>query len=146
MNRTTKIIIGSILFIMLCGIVVSVWGVYTIWNNPSVRKGIESAKSEFAAMMELREKILSTYPCQDVGVQIRNGTGLNITLVNSEYNDLSYSEQSEKAREIAVFVKNNYTGEANIQGIFITFTESAQSGPINTNLSSSFSFNVSELE
>jgi hypothetical protein len=147
MTQKTKIIIGTIiLLIMLCAILVSIWGVYAIWNNPTVRESVESAKSEFSAMVDLREKTLATYPCQDAGVQIMNGTTLNITLINSEYSNLSYSEQAEKAEEIASFVKNNYSGSINILRIGITFTESAQTGPINTNRFNSFSFDVSELK
>jgi hypothetical protein len=146
MTRKTKIIVGIIIGITLCSLFIAILGIYVLWNNPMIRKSVESAKNELTAMVDLREKILDTYPCQDAGVQIRNGTVLNITLVNSEYNNLSYSEQAEKAEEIASFVKNNYSGSANIAGIIITFTENAQVGPVNTNRFNSFSFDVSKLK
>lgn len=146
MNRKTVLIVGSILGVLLCCGAVAAWGVYSLANNPSVKKGLEVAGEELQAMMDLREKIRQTYTCEDVGVQIMNGSTLNISLINSEFNDLSTSEQADKAREVAKFVKANYTGKANIIRIVIIFVRNTRVGPVNTNSSFSYPFEISELE
>jgi hypothetical protein len=146
MNRKTILIVGSILGVLLCCGAIAAWGIYSLANNPSVKKGLELAGDELQAMMDLREKIRQTYVCEDVGVQIMNGNTLNISLINSEFNDLSTSEQADKARQVAKFVKTNYTGNANIVGIVIIFVQNTRVGPVNTNSSFSYPFEVSDLE
>ncbi len=146
MNRKTFLIVGSILGVLLCCGAVAAWGIYSLANNPSVKKGLEVAGDELQAMMQLREEIRQTCTCEDVGVQIMNGNTLNISLINSEFNDLSTSEQGDKAREVAKFVKANYTGNANIVRIVIIFVQNTKVGPVNTNSSFSYPFEVSELE
>ena len=146
MNRKTILIAGSILGVLLCCGTVAAWGIYSLANNPSVKKGFQVAGEEFQAMVDLQQKIRQTYNCNNVGVQIMNGNTLNISLINSEFNNLSGSEQAEQAREVAKFVKTNYKGKAEITHIVITFTQSIKAGPVNTNSSFSYPFEVSELE
>jgi hypothetical protein len=146
MNRKTILIIGSILGVLLCCAAIAVWGIYSFVNNPSVKEGFQIAGDELQAMLELRQKVAQTYPCEEVGIQIMNGNTLNVSLVNSQFNDLSTAEQADKAREVAKFVKTNYTGKANVVRIVIIFVKNAKVGPVNTNSSFSYPFDISELE
>lgn len=146
MSRKTTLIVGSILGIVLCCGALATWGIYSLANNPSVKEGIKGAGNELTAMLVLREKIRQTYPCEDVGVQIMNGKALNISLINSKFNDLAGPEQAEKALEVAKFVKANYTGKAQITHIAITFVANTKVGPVNANRTFSYPFEVSELE
>jgi hypothetical protein len=146
MNRKTILIVGSILGVVLCCAAIAVWGIYSLLNNPAVKEGLEIAGDEMDAMFDLRQKILQEYSCKDVGIQIRNGNGLIVSLINSEFNEGSYSQQAENARDVAQFVKDNYTGKAALTHIGITFVKSNQVGPLNTNRTVSFVFELSELQ
>lgn len=146
MKRKTWLIAGSVLGILICVGAAVGWGVYSLMNNPSVKKGLETAGVEFKAMVDMQQKLAQTYSCQNVGVQIMNGDTLNISLVNSEFNDLPSSQQTDKARDVAQFVKDNYKGQAKIVRIVITFAKNTRVGPVNTNLTFSYPFDVSELE
>ncbi len=146
MNRKTILIMGSILGVLLCCGAIAAWGIYSFAKNPTVKEGIKAAGNELQAMMGLREKILQSYTCEDAGIQIMNGNTLNISLINSEFNDLPMSQQAEKAREIAKFVKANYTGKAQIVRIVIILVANTKVGPVNTNRFFSYPFNVSELQ
>jgi len=146
MNRKTILIISSILGVIICCGAVAVWGIYSLLSNPKVKESINVAGEEMGAMLSLQQQIIKTYPCEDAGVQLTNGNSLNISLVNSEFNDLSQSQQSDKAREIAIFVKDNYTGNADITRIVINFVLSKKVGPMSTSNSFSYIFNVSDLE
>jgi hypothetical protein len=146
MNKKTIITLGFILAMIICISGSVAWGTYQVLNIPSVKKGLQTAGGEFNAMFQLRKQILETYQCQDVGVQLMNGDTLNISLINSEFNSLSSSGQSASAYEIASFIKDKYTGKAEITRIVITFVENNRIGPLNTNWSSSYSFTMSDLE
>lgn len=146
MNRKVMLIAGSVLGILLCCGALAIWGIYSLANNPTIKEGLEIAGDELEAMMELRQKIAQTYTCEDVGVQIMNGNTLNISLINSEFDDLSQSQQADSAREVAQFVKDNYTGKAEIVRIVITFVKNAKVGPLNTNRTFSYPFEISELK
>ncbi len=146
MNRKTILIIGSILGVLLCCGAVAAWGIYSLVKNPTIKDGIKAVGNELQAMMELQRKIRETYPCESVEIQIMNGNTLNISLVNSKFNDLAEPERAEKALEVAKFVKENYTGKAHIIRIMITFVENTKVGPVNANSTSSYPFDISELE
>ncbi|HEX2996203.1 MAG TPA: hypothetical protein VHP14_15360 [Anaerolineales bacterium] len=146
MKRKTWLIAGAVLGILLCVGVAVGWGVYSLMNNPSVKKGLEAAGVEFEAMLDLQLKIAETYTCEDLSIQIMNGNTLNVSLINSGFNELSPSQQVNSAREVAQFVKENYTGNIEFDRIVIIFVKNAKTGPLNTNQSFSYPFEVSELE
>ena len=145
-NKKTVITLGSCLVVIICVGVIVAWGTYQVLNIPSVRKGLQTAGGEFNAMLQLREQILERYQCKDAGVQLMNGNTLNISLINSEFNELSSSEQSASAYEIALFIKDNYIGKAGITHIVIAFVQNNRIGPLNTNWTSTYPFDVSELK
>ena len=146
MNRKTLLIIGSMLGVLLCCVVIAGWGVYSFLNNPEVKKGLEVAGEEMGAMVDLQQKVLQKYSCEDVGVQIMNGSSLNVSLINSEFNDMPSSQQADSALGVAQFVKDNYTGKATLTRIVITFVKNSRVGPLNANQFMSFPFELSELK
>ena len=146
MNRKTILTIGFILGLISCLGVILAWGVYSILNTPTIKAGLDKAGSEFRAMVELQQKVGQTYQSGGVNVQIMNNNALNVSLVNSKFNELSEAQQAERAYEIALFVQDNYTGNAKIERITITFIKNSQVGPLSTNWSASYPFDVSELK
>ena len=146
MNRKTTLIVGAVLAVALCCVISAGIGIYSFLNNPEIKKGLEVAGEEMGAMFELREKMLQEYSCEDVGVQIMNGSSLNVSLINSEFNDLPNSQQADSALGVAQFVKDNYTGKAALTRIVIIFVKNNRVGPLNTNQSISFPFELSELK
>ncbi len=146
-NRQAMVIIGSILGVLLCCCeALAAWGMYSFAKNPSVKKGIDLAGNEFKVLMELQETIRQTYGCEDVLFEFVNGNTFNISLIDSELNDLPAPKQAEKALEVAKFVKENYTGVAPVTRIVIIFVRSTKVGPVNANNTSSYPFEISELE
>lgn len=145
MNKKTILIAGSMLGMVLCCVAIAGWGIYSFLNNPEVKKGLEVAGEEMGAMVDLRQKVLQKYSCEDVGIQIMNGSSLNVSLINSEFNDLSNSQQTDSALDIAQFVKDNYTGKATLIRIVIIFVKNSRVGPLNANQFMSFPFELSEL-
>jgi hypothetical protein len=146
MNRKTILTIVSILGLLSCLGVILAWGIYSILNTPTIKAGLDKAGSEFRAMVELQQKVAQTYQSGSVSVQIMNNKALNVSLVNSKFNKMSEAQQAEHAHEIALFVQDNYTGKAKIERVTITFVKNNQVGPISTNWSASYPFDVSELK
>jgi hypothetical protein len=146
MNRKVLLIVGSILGLLLCCGAVAVWGIYSLANNPAIKEGLEIAGDEFEAMLDLHLKIAETYACEDVSIQFMNGNTLNVSLINSKFNELSQSQQADSARDVAKFVKDNYTGQAEIVRIVIVFVKNTKVGPVNTNQTYNYPFEVAELE
>jgi hypothetical protein len=145
-NKKTALIVGSMLAVVLCCVITAGVGIYSFLNNPEIKKGLEVAGEEMGAMLDLRQKMLQEYSCEDVGIQIMNGSSLNVSLINSEFNDLPNSEQADSAIEVAQFVKDNYTGKAALTRIVIIFVKNNRVGPLNTNQTISFPFGLSELQ
>ena len=143
MNRKTILIAASIFSIICCG-GLAIWGIYSLVNNSTVKDALQQAGNEFSAMFDLRQKLGQTYQCEEVSVQLMNGNTLNISFINSEFNKLSASQQAKSAEEVAKFVKANYTGKAKVKRIVIIFVENMNLGPLNTNRSSSYPFDVEE--
>ena len=146
MNKKTITLLTSVLGIVVCCTGIAIWGIYSLVSNPTVKEGLKQAGDEFNAMADLRKKVHDTYASEDVGVQLMNGTVLNVSLINSEFDQLSTAQQNDRAREIAQFVKANYTGKARITGIVISFVAKTQAGPLNTHSSSSYPFDLSDLK
>src|SRR5574339_957303 len=103
MNRKTFLIAALFLAMICCGSL-GVLGMYSLLNHPAVKEGLQQGSNEFLAMLDLQQKLRQKYQC-DVGVQIMNGKILNISLINSEFNNLSGSQQAKKAEEVARFVR-----------------------------------------
>jgi len=147
MKRRTLIITTGIVLVALCGcLVVSGFIAFRVLNDPSIRSGLERVTSDFSDMIDLQQKVLKAYPAQEVQVNIRNGRILNVSLVNSAYNQLSSSQQRAKAQEIARFVKDNYGGMGKVDAIYITFVEQQQSTIFNTNRFWTYTFDPKTLQ
>jgi hypothetical protein len=146
MKRKTLIITLGIVLVVLCGcLVVSGFIAFRVLNDPSIQAGLKRITSDLSDMADLQQKVLKAYPAQGVEVNIRNGRILNVSLVNSPYNQLSSSQQRTKAQEIARFVKDNYGGMSRVDAIYITFVERQQSTLINTNRFWTYTFDTKTL-
>lgn len=145
MNRKKILIATFILGILGCGGLTGL-GILRLVNNPAIKGAFQQAGHEFTAMFELQQKVSQTYSCESTSVQLMNGNRLNISLVNSAFNDLSPAQQATKAQEIARFVRSNYTGNARLIRIVIVFVQSRKVGFLNTNWSASYPFEVEQLD
>jgi hypothetical protein len=97
-------------------------------------------------MMALQQKLAKEFNTQNVGIKITNGTHLGVTFQNSEIANLPKFEQESKARQIALFVRDNYEPWKNLSTISVLFIQQSRYGPVSvTKTQAAFSFKPSEL-
>lgn len=97
-------------------------------------------------MMALQQKLVKEFGTQNVGIKITNGTHLGVTFQNSEIANLPKFEQESKARQIALFVRDNYEPWKNLSTISVLFIQQNRYGPVSvTKTQAVFSFKPSEL-
>lgn len=97
-------------------------------------------------MMALQQKLSQEFGTQNVGIKITNGTHLGVTFQNSEIANLPKFEQESKARQIALFVRDNYEPWKNLSKISVLFIQQNRYGPVSvTKTQAAFSFKPSEL-
>jgi hypothetical protein len=97
-------------------------------------------------MMALQQKLAKEFGTQNVGIKITNGTHLGVSFQNSEIANLPKSEQESKARQIALFVRDNYEPWKNLSTISVLFIQQNRYGPVSvTKTQAAFSFKPSEL-
>src|SRR5579859_6373162 len=78
---------------------------------------------EFADMSSLHDQLVQNYHHNDIDVRITNGNRIDISFVNSGFNNLpTHAEKQARAREIAQFVKDRYAGISHIDTITVSFT------------------------
>ena len=97
-------------------------------------------------MMVLRQKLAKEFSTQNVGIKITNGAHLDVTFQNSQIAKLPKFEQESKARQIALFVRDNYEPWRNLSTISVVFIQQNRYGPLSvTKTQAAFSFKPSEL-
>src|SRR4030095_11355196 len=73
-------------------------------------------------LFPLREKIIQEYKESNVSVVIQNGNTVGVSFINTAFNGLEQTKKEAKAKEIAIFVKENYKSIDNIDMIWVSFT------------------------
>ena len=97
-------------------------------------------------MMVLQQKLAKEFSTQNVGIKITNGAHLDVTFQNSQIAKLPKFEQESKARQIALFVRDNYERWRNLSTISVVFIQQNRYGPLSvTKTQAAFSFKPSEL-
>lgn len=97
-------------------------------------------------MMALQQKLAQEFGTQNVGIKITNNTHLGVTFQNSEIANLPKFEQESKARQIALFVRDNYEPWKNLSTISVVFIQQNRYGPVSVRKTqAAFSFKPSEL-
>ncbi len=62
----------------------------------------------FGKMTKIKDSIETVYPSADVGINITNGTYINVSLINSDLNNKSEEEKRKAAEKISRIVKSYY--------------------------------------
>jgi hypothetical protein len=75
----------------------------------------------FTGLFPLRDELVRQFDEQNIRVTIQNGNTVGVSFINSSFNNLSQQEKELKAREVAVFVKDNYDAIDSIDNIWISF-------------------------
>lgn len=97
-------------------------------------------------MVVLQQKLAEEFNTQNIGIKITNRTHLGVTFRNSQIEKLPKSEQESKARQIALFIRDNYGGSRNLSTISVVFIEQNRYGPVSVKKTQgAFSFKTSEL-
>lgn len=82
------------------------------------------ALRSFSELAALRAALIREYKHQDVNVIIRNANVLVVAFVNSPLNGSTEAEQSKRAKEVARFVRDNYTSIGEIDETWVFFVRS----------------------
>ena len=118
-----------------------------VWSV--VMLSLLACQDMFTGMKEmeaLQQKLAEEFNTQNIGIKITNRTHLGVTFRNSQIEKLPKSEQESKARQIAVFIRDNYGGYRNLSTISVVFIEQNRYGPVSvTKPQGAFSFKTSEL-
>ena len=97
-------------------------------------------------MVALQQKLAEEFNTRNIGIKITNRAHLGVTFQNSQIEKLPKSEQQSKARQIALFIRDNYGGYRNLSTISVVFIEQNRYGPVSvTKTQGAFSFKTSEL-
>jgi hypothetical protein len=124
-RQTVIFVIVAFLGIFSC-LIFSLVIIQRLINMPAFQNGFKQVTNSFGGMIELKQKISSKFACEQVGVSLVNGNALQVTIINSDYFHLSHDDQIHKARDIAEFVRKNYTDIGSISRIAINFVERKQ--------------------
>ncbi len=72
-------------------------------------------------MFALRQKIIKEYKSANVDVALKNFNSIDVSFINTSFNELTKAERERKAHEIARFVKDAYSRIDDINEISISF-------------------------
>ncbi len=145
MNSKTIFGIVAISLLGLCCIAVAGLSIYSIVINPQVKQGLESFNEQMKSLLELQSKVAETYSCDSVQVNINNGHILGITLINPDVEKFPTEQWSQKSKEVAVFVLQNYKSIDTIDTIIINITQQIKVG-ITVSSSQSYTYKVEDLK
>jgi hypothetical protein len=95
-----------------------------------------------ADLVPLQRKLEAEFGASNLEFDLHDATTLGVTLVDSPANGLAWSQQAERAREIAESVCQTYGSIGRYDQVRVAF-ESGQGGASG---SAAFSFDKSELE
>ena len=100
----------------------------------------------FQDLLPLREKIVEQYKENSLNLVIQYDA-IAVSFINSSFNKLGQSQKEAKAKEIAVFVKENYESMDTIDMIMVSFTIHKTSFFIfdDTNSLDTFFYKIEEL-
>lgn len=70
---------------------------------------------------QLREQLIKEYKQKDPSLSLLNFNVLKISFINSAFNELGVQQQSEKARQIALFAKEHYSSINRVDEIWVSF-------------------------
>lgn len=102
---------------------------------------------ELGELAPLRDQLVQTYAEDEINLQIQNGHAINVSFINSSFNDLPQADKEPKAQEIAQFVKDHYASIGKIDRISVSFVVHKQYVIFNyTNGLDTFFFDTKELK
>jgi hypothetical protein len=102
---------------------------------------------EMSGLAALQSELVEEYGTQSIKVSVENHNHLTVTFMNSELDDLPKSTRSEKAREIALFIRDHYRGYDKLSEIDVVFARGGRRGPVTyTRSQAPFTFKRSDLD
>jgi hypothetical protein len=108
--------------------------------------GCQDMLKGMGELMSLQQKIAEEFDTRDLGIKIMNGKHLTVTFQNSDLAELPKYERESKARQVALFVRDNYQGFGKLFTITVVFSRHNRYGPVSvTKTQGVFSFKTSEL-
>lgn len=81
-------------------------------------KGLLNDLSQIA---QLRNQLIKEFHEQNINVGLQNSAALNITFVNSPFNERPPEERARRAQETALFIKRHYAGIDRLERMSVSF-------------------------
>jgi hypothetical protein len=105
-----------------------------------------SGCQEMKSLLALQQGLVAEFHTRAVQVNVNNGTTLTVTFQNSPIAQLDDSAQVDTCREVAEYVRDHYSGYAQLERINVGFAQVRQVGPLTmTNGRTPCTFRPAEL-
>ena len=128
--------------LIVCSLILSACGTLPEPEAVPAEEGVQAVQN----LIPLQEQLATEYGESNIKVEIEDGNALGITFVNSSSNGLAWDQKAEQAREIALFVCENYASMDRIAQVWVAFEIHQDGSIVDTTSSVTFDFKKSELE
>ena len=99
---------------------------------------------EMTDMQTIGTDIKQKYHFENVGTTINNGENLQVSLINTTYNDSSDKAKQDLADSIALICIRDFHAAKLVSGT-VAFVKKSNLGMLNTSTSDSYSMNIHKL-
>jgi hypothetical protein len=114
-------------------------------NNPQIGATAKQLASTVNNVASFQQEILAAFPAESAQIGITNGHVLTVSLINIKGNPTSDQEKWLKAKEIALFTKNNYANLDGIDAIDVGIVQQAGTGLLTLNTGSHYVIKMSDI-
>jgi hypothetical protein len=105
-----------------------------------------TACADIAELVVLRRGLSQRFPQGSISINLTNGTALRVVFVNSAVADQPEAARARTARQVAEYVRDNFSRFDSLQTISVGFTRSRKLGPVRTTSTDApYSFTPAEL-
>ncbi len=108
--------------------------------------GLRQVGGDFEDIIRLQQELRQAYTAQDFQIGLANGSRLKVSLVNSPYSRLPAADQKIKAREIALFALDHFTGSRPFAAVDVSFIDQSGFWIFTTARTSTYSYSVQSLK
>ena len=131
-NKVLITVISIAAVLCICAAAAGGIAIFRLTKDPTVQAGISRMQTDLSAMAALREKLMAEYPSENISVQLKNGSILEITLENPVDASLLESISEDKAKDIARFTIQNYPENDEIKIVAVNLKKKVSVGIVSS--------------
>ncbi len=121
-------------------------GLASLFGLLTACSGLKELQGTLTDLNAVQRALIEALGHKDMGVNLLNGSVLNISAVNSPWTSLAAAQKQAKAREIAEVAYKSYPSRANSETIRVTFVVQSNAGPVTyKNAVDAFTFQAAEF-